>query len=102
MVKWSLRARADLKAIHDYIAKDAPGHAKTVVQEIRRTADSVAELPYLGRKVPEVNDEQLREVPSYSWRILYQVRNGEVFIVTLVHKRRHVIADQITPEQTAQ
>ena len=34
MVSWSLRARADLKAIHDYIAKDSPTHAKTVVREL--------------------------------------------------------------------
>ena len=71
-----------------------------MVQEIRRKADSVAELPYLGRKVPEVNDEQLREVPSYSWRILYHIRNGDIFVVTLVHKRRNLIADEVTPEQT--
>ena len=60
MVKWSLRARADLKAIHDYIAKDSPRNAKPVVQEIRRKAESVMELPYSGSKVPEVNDEHLR------------------------------------------
>ena len=98
MVKWSLRARADLKAIHDYIAKDAPLNAKPVVQEIRRKADSIAEVPYSGRKVPEVNDEQLREVPSYSWRILYHIRNGDIFVVTLVHKRRNLIADEVAPE----
>jgi toxin ParE1/3/4 len=95
MVKWSLRARADLKAIHDYIAKDSPLNAKPVVQEIRRKADTLAALPYQGRKVPEVNDEQLREVPSYSWRILYHVRGGEVFIVTLIHKRRNLSAEEV-------
>ena len=97
MVKWSLRARADLKAIHDYIAKDSPRDAKRVAQEIRLKAESVVELPYSGRKVPEVNDEQLREVPSYAWRILYHVRNGDVFVVTLVHKRRNLIAEEVPP-----
>ena len=64
MVKWSQRARTDLKSIHDYIAKDSPRDAKRVAQEIRLKAETVVELPYSGRKVPEVNDEQLREVPS--------------------------------------
>ena len=95
MVRWSWRARADLKAIHDYIAKDAPLNAKSVVQTILHKADSMAELPYLGRKVPEINDENLREVFAHSWRIFYQVRGREVFIVTLIHKRRQVTADQI-------
>lgn len=88
MVRWSRRARADLKAIHERIAKEAPLNATIVVREIIRKADTLAELPYLGRKVPEVNDENLREIPAYSWRILYHVRQDHVFIVTLVHKRR--------------
>jgi toxin ParE1/3/4 len=95
VVKWSRRARADLRAIHDYIAKDAPLNAKPVVQEIRRKAESVIELPYLGRKVPEVNDEQLREVPCHSWRIFYHVRNSEVFIVTIIHKRRDLVGEDV-------
>jgi len=36
MVIWTLRARADLKAIHDYIAKDSRQNAKRVAHEIRR------------------------------------------------------------------
>jgi len=36
MVIWSARARADLKAIHDYIAKDSPENAKRVVREMPR------------------------------------------------------------------
>ena len=34
MLRWSARARADLKAIHDYIAKESPGNAKAVAREI--------------------------------------------------------------------
>ena len=33
MLRWSVRARADLKAIHDYIAKDSPLNAKAVARE---------------------------------------------------------------------
>ena len=41
-----------------------------MAQEIRLKAESVVELPYSGRKVPEVNDEQLREVDE--WRERFQ------------------------------
>ncbi len=34
MLRWSQRARADLKAIHDYIAKDSPLNAKAVAREL--------------------------------------------------------------------
>jgi plasmid stabilization system protein ParE len=62
MVIWTLRASADLKAIHDHIAKDSRERAKRVAHEIRRKADTLAEPPRLGHKVPELNDPQLREI----------------------------------------
>jgi toxin ParE1/3/4 len=98
MVIWTLRARADLKAIHDYIAKDSRQHAKRVASEIRRKADALAEPPHVGRKVPELNDPQLREISAYSWRIIYHLRDGKVFIVTLIHKRRKPGAADLTPD----
>ena len=88
MVTWTARARADLKAIHDYIAKDSPLNAKRVVREMRRKADVLAETPLLGRVVPELDDPEVREIPAYSWRILYHVRERSVFVLTVVHKRR--------------
>ncbi len=89
MLIWTPRARADLKAIHDYIAKDSRDNAKRVVREIlHKTNTTLTEPPRPGRKVPEVNDPDLREISAYSWRIIYLLRNNSVFIVTLIHKRR--------------
>lgn len=102
MVIWTLRARADLKAIHDYIAKDSRQNAKRVAHEIRRKAEALAEPPRIGRKVPELNDPQLREISAYSWRIIYHLREGNVFIVTLIHKRRQPGAADLTPDYDPQ
>src|SRR4051812_41057961 len=88
MVIWTPRARADLKAIHDHIAKDSRQNAQTVAREILRKGDTLAEPPRPGRTVPEVNDPNLREIPAYSWRIIYYLRDHRVFILTLIHKRR--------------
>jgi len=98
MVIWTPRARADLKAIHDYIAKDSRQNAQRVAREIVRKADTLAEPPRPGRTVPEVNDPDLCEIPAYSWRILYHLRNGTVFIVTLIHKRRQPGAEDLLPD----
>ena len=65
------------------------------MREILRKADALAEPAYRGRKVPEVNDEQLREIPVSAWRILYHLRQNHVFIVTLIHKRRQPSAEDI-------
>ena len=86
--RWSQRARTDLKAIHDYIAKDSPANAKAVVRDILARAAALPETPRIGRVVPELNDADIREVPAHSWRVIYQLRGESVFIVTLVHRRR--------------
>ena len=86
--RWSQRARADLKAIHDYIAKDSPINAKAVVRDILARAAALAETPRIGRRVPELDDPQIREVSAHSWRVIYQLRGSSIFVVTLVHRRR--------------
>jgi plasmid stabilization system protein ParE len=86
--RWSQRARADLRAIHDHIAKDSPANAKTVVRDILACAAALPETPRVGRRVPELTDSDIREVPAHSWRVIYQLRDHAVFIVMLVHRRR--------------
>lgn len=86
--RWSQRARADLKAIHDYIAKDSPANAKAVVRDILARSAALPETPRIGRRVPELDDPEIREVPVHAWRVIYQLRGNAVFIVTLVHRRR--------------
>jgi toxin ParE1/3/4 len=98
MLIWTPRARADLKAIHDYIAKDSRDNAKSVAHEILHKADALAEPPRPGRKVPEANDPDLREISAYSWRIIYLLRNNSVFIVTLIHKRRQPSTEALLPD----
>ena len=95
MVVWTPRARADLKDIHDYIAEDSPINAKKVIDEILKKAMPLADLPTMGKVVSELNDNQTREISAFSWRIIYHFRNGRVFIVTVIHKRRRITGDDI-------
>lgn len=90
MVIWTPRARADLKAIHDYIAQASPMNAKPVINAITEKASTLAELPRMGKVVPEIKDEQLREIGVHSWRVIYHLRDHRVHIVTVVHKRRQL------------
>jgi plasmid stabilization system protein ParE len=95
MVIWTARARSDLKAIHDYIAKDSPQNAKRVVREMHRKTADLAETPHLGRVVPELEHPDIREIPAYSWRLIYHLREQRVFVITVIHKRRQPSASDI-------
>lgn len=89
MVRWSDHAKADLKAIHDYIARDSTHYAKKVARELIDKADTLARLPRLGRVVPELNDANVREIPAYSYRILYEIApDDDIVVLAVIHKRR--------------
>jgi len=93
--RWSQRARNDLKAIHDRIAQDSPLNAKAVTSAFLQRAVEIPTTPRAGRIVPEFGDPNIREVPVHSWRLIYQLRQENVFVVALVHKRRRSPARQL-------
>lgn len=88
MVRWSGHARSQLKQIHDYIALDSPRYAKSVVAGIVGKTELLAAYPRIGRVVPECGNENIREIPRYSWRILYEVKPSHVEVLAVIHKRR--------------
>jgi toxin ParE1/3/4 len=54
---------------------------------VRKTV-GLDELPYQGRKVPELNEEYIRELGLYSYRIIYEIKTDDVEILAVIHKRR--------------
>ncbi|MGD8617269.1 MAG: type II toxin-antitoxin system RelE/ParE family toxin [Gammaproteobacteria bacterium] len=88
MVIWSDPAKADLRAIHDFIAHDSEHYAKQVTQDMVAKTDSLDELPRIGKVLPELGDDNLRELHLYSYRILYEIKPQGVFVLAVIHKRR--------------
>ncbi len=95
MVTWSEPAKADLRSIHDFIAHDSRFYAKKVVQDIREKTDTLEQLPKAGRKVPELNEDHVRELSLYSYRIIYEIKSQGIFVLAVVHKRRDLKAEDI-------
>lgn len=95
MVIWTEPAKADLRSIHDFIAHNSRHYAKKVTQEIREKTDILDKLPRMGKRVTEIDDETVKELSLYSYRIIYEIRNEDVFVLSVVHKRRDLIAEDI-------
>jgi addiction module RelE/StbE family toxin len=87
-VVWSRRALQDLEAIAEYIAEDSPVYAATVVKNIVHQSRQLKQFPRSGRKVPEFDDENTREVLAYSYRIIYRLQEDEVLIAAVIHGKR--------------
>lgn len=89
-IGWSRRALQDLDAIAEYISQDSLTYAKTVVRKIVNQTKMLARFPQAGRKVPEFDDENIREVLAYSYRIIYQLRHDEITIAAVIHGKRQL------------
>ncbi len=63
-VVWSRRASQDLEAIASYIAADSPAYAGIVVKSIVNVSKTLARFPRAGRKVPEFDEEDIRELAT--------------------------------------
>lgn len=63
-------AKAQLRYIHEYIAQDSPFYAWRVSEELVRKTLTLDELPRMGHKAPELNEDAVRELGLYSYRIL--------------------------------
>ncbi|SJM90694.1 Plasmid stabilization system [Crenothrix polyspora] len=98
MVKWTNHALKQLRHIHDYIAQDSPLYAKRVTDTMVRKTVGLDELPYMGRKVAELNEDHIREFSLYSYRIIYEIKNNHVEILAVIHKRRDLQAEEIFGE----
>ena len=88
MVKWSVPARNDLKQLHDYIAKDSKYYVQKVIQEIVAKTETLTEVPEIGRIVPEISDQNIRELIVYSYRLIYVISEAGIEILAIIHGRR--------------
>jgi toxin ParE1/3/4 len=85
---WSTRARAELKAITDYIKRDSKASAETVVTKLTKEVRRLKEFPFSGRVVPEWEKLSFREVIVYDYRVVYKLGPDSVSILAIIHSRR--------------
>jgi toxin ParE1/3/4 len=93
-VAWSRRALQDVEAIADYIAADSPTYAGIVVKKVVNQTQMLAKFPRAGRKVPEFDDEKVRELVVYSYRLIYRLQDDEVVIAAVIHGKRMLTATE--------
>jgi toxin ParE1/3/4 len=84
-VHWTETAEGHLDAIHDYIARDSHAYALRMVDRLTRRSQQIARHPLSGRRVPEYDIEQIREVIDGPYRIIYHVLPDRVDVLAVVH-----------------
>lgn len=66
---WSWKARVDIIQIFNYIVEDSLYYSIKTVTEISQTVNDLKMWKYMGRKVPEYNTNNIRELIYKSYRI---------------------------------
>jgi toxin ParE1/3/4 len=87
-IRWTNQALADLVAIGNFIARDAPSVAQVFVDNVFEAVKHLEIFPRSGRIVPEIGQEDIREILFGSYRIVYVVGEEEVNILTVFHASR--------------
>ena len=89
-VIWSPSARADLKDIVTFIAEDNPEVAEKFGTALIEASKALGRFERKGRKVPEFNLEEIREIIVSPYRIIYRLveKNSRLEIVRLWHAAR--------------
>lgn len=86
-VRITEQAWTDLEAVLDYYDRLAPGFSEVFEDEVIEKIQRLEQFPRMGRVVPEIGDEALRELIHRSYRIVYHVDadDREVEVLTIFH-----------------
>jgi toxin ParE1/3/4 len=87
-VVWTPLAIERLQEIDAYLSKDSPAAAARFIALLFQRGDSLAELPRAGRKVPEYDREDYRELIEGNYRIIHRVKENVIEIETIFEARR--------------
>jgi len=92
-VNWSVEATDDLNRIAEYIKQDSETYAKSVVRRILESTRKLQQFPRMGRIVPELGDENMRELLVVSYRVIYRIEDNEVTIAAIAHTKQSLSID---------
>jgi addiction module RelE/StbE family toxin len=92
-VKWTENAIENLTGIYEYIAINSKTYAKRTVDRITRRSEQIADHPGSGRKVPEYNAEDIREIIEKPYRLIYRIKQDQIDVLAVIHGTRMLTDD---------
>jgi len=98
MVKivWTELSIDDLKEIHDYISKNSSRFASITVNIIYQRAELIYSNPYIGRIVPEIANEKVRELIIGNYRLIYFIISDmQIDILRVYHSARSLTKEKL-------
>lgn len=93
---WSRVAIERIEEIADFIAEENPSASQKWKALIYQKVQRLRKFPKSGRKVPEANRDEIREVLYKNYRIVYRIERKLISILTVRHGKELLDIDDIT------
>lgn len=84
-IVWSPLAVDRASEIAVYIAQDKPSAAEKWIKTVFSKVEQLKSFPEMGRIVPELGNNQLRELIYGNYRIIYRIGAEQISILTIRH-----------------
>jgi toxin ParE1/3/4 len=84
-IRWTESARADLRVIHAFIAKDSRVYAQRMIDRIKKAVETLRRFPGSGTQVHEWDRPDIREILVGNYRVIYSLEERKVVILTVIH-----------------
>ena len=92
---WSPLAIDRASEIAEYIAQDKPAAAEKWINTVFSKVEQLKSSPEIGRVVPEIRNEQFRELIYGNYCIVYRIEKKQISLLTIRHGKQILPIDEI-------
>lgn len=90
-VFWTETAEGHLEGINAYIAQDSEKYALRTVDRLTSRSRQIAAFPLSGRRVPEYDTDEIREIIEGQYRVIYRIRSDQIDVLAVIHGARDAL-----------
>jgi plasmid stabilization system protein ParE len=94
-IVWSPLAVDRASEIAGYIAQDKLSAAEKWVKTLFSKVEQLKASPEIGRIVPEIENNQFREVIYGNYRVIYRIEAEQISILTIRHGKQILPIEEI-------
>jgi len=99
-VRWTASASDDVRIAAEFIERDSYIYAVIFVRRILEAVESLQELSERGRRVPEWEDSNVREIYVMNHRVIYAVSPEVVNVLAIIYGPRNLSSRNPRRKQT--
>lgn len=82
-------AYLDLEEVESYVSQSSPKIGREFVNKIFKKIEMLYDHPRVGRKVPEFENDRIRELLQGKYRIVYRIVSDELIeVLRIIHGSR--------------